>query len=91
MCCALTALVLFGPRLAAILWWLFRPAVWAATFNTLIWPILGIIFMPWTLLIYMIAFPIDNVWNWVFLILAVIVDLGSYGGGAYGNRDRFGR
>lgn len=90
MCCFLTALVLLGPRVAAIVWWLLRPAVWAATFSTIIWPILGIIFLPWTLLVYVIASPIDNIWNWLFLILAIIVDLGSYGGGFFGNRDRIG-
>jgi hypothetical protein len=30
-------------------------------------------------------------WEWIFLILAVIIDVGAYGGGGYGNRDRFGR
>jgi hypothetical protein len=27
-------------------------------------------------------------WDWVWMILAVLIDLGSYGGGGYGNRDR---
>ena len=94
MCCFLTALILLGPRVAAIVWWLIAPGVWYGTavsaFNTLIWPILGIIFVPWTTLVYVIVFPVAGFWNWFFLILAIIVDIGSFGGGFFGNRDRVG-
>ena len=90
MCCFLTALILLGPRVAALVWWLIWPVMWNAAFNTFIWPILGIIFLPWTTLVYVAVFPVAGFWNWLFLILAVIVDIGSYGGGAFGNRDRIG-
>jgi hypothetical protein len=59
-------------------------------FNTLIWPILGIIFLPWTTLMFVIIFPVAGFWNWLFLILAIVTDIGSYGGGFFGNRDRVG-
>ena len=27
-------------------------------------------------------------WEWLFLILAVVIDIGAYTGGGYGNKDR---
>jgi hypothetical protein len=91
MCCFLTTLVLLGPRIAALVWWLIWPAKWTIAFGgNWIWPVLGIIFLPWTLLMYVIVFPVVGFWNWLFLILAIIVDISSFGGGFFGNRDRIG-
>lgn len=91
MCCFLTVLILLGPRFAAVVWWLLRPGVWSLAFSSIIWPILGIIFLPWTTLMYVILFPwTGNFWEWLFMILAVVADIASYGGGGWGNRDRFG-
>jgi hypothetical protein len=39
---------------------------------------------------YVIIFPVAGFWDWLFLILAIIADVGSYGGGGFGNRDRLG-
>ena len=39
---------------------------------------------------YVIIFPVAGFWDWLFLILAIFADLGSYGGGGFGNRDRLG-
>jgi hypothetical protein len=90
MCCFLTTLFLLGPRIAALVWWLFWPARWNLAFSSIIWPILGIIFAPWTTLMYVIIFPLAGFWDWLFLILAIIADLASYGGGGYSNRERIG-
>jgi hypothetical protein len=91
MCCFFTILILLGPRVAAIIWWLFWPAYWKVAFGgNLIWPILGIIFAPWTLLMYVIIFPVIGFWNWLFLILAIIADVGFWAGGGFSNRDRIG-
>lgn len=95
MCCFLTVLVFIGPRAAAVIWWILEPRRWVgesalSTFDTAIWPILGIIFLPWTTLMYVIVSPggVEGIWNWLFLILAVIVDIGAYTGGGIGNRDK---
>ena len=97
MCCILTILIFLGPRVAGIVWWIFQPARWVgetnlSAFNSIIWPILGLIFLPWTTLMWVIV-AIGGVvwWEWIFIILAVIIDIGAYGGGGYGNRDRMGR
>lgn len=90
MCCFFTTLVLLGPRFAVLIWWLIRPVYYRLVFNTWIWPLLGIIFLPWTTLMYLIVGggPLSG-FDWVWLGLALLADLGSYGGGAYGNRERF--
>ena len=95
MCCFLTVLVLLGPRVAAIIWWLVSPVRWVvdaqfSAFSSIIWPILGIIFVPWTTLMYVIIFPVAGFWDWLFLILAIFTDIATHGGGFFGNRDRIG-
>ena len=89
MCCMLTTLVMAGPRLALIIWWLFSTSRFNDAFNAIIWPILGIIFAPWTTLMYVILYKggITGL-DWLWMGLAILVDLGSYVGGGFGNRDR---
>jgi hypothetical protein len=88
MCCIFAALVFFGPRLAFLVWWLIQPARINATFNTFIWPLLGLIFLPWTTLAYLLVYGANGIvsFDWVWLGLALIVDIASYGGGAYNRR-----
>jgi hypothetical protein len=91
MCCFFTSLVLLGPRAAILIWWLINPLRFSAAFSTFILPLLGIIFLPWTTLMYLIVWsPIVGItgFDWVWLGLAVLADIVSYTGGAYGNRDR---
>jgi hypothetical protein len=90
MCCLFTTLVLLGPRIGGVLWWIFQPIRWEVTFNnSFIWPILGLLFLPWTTIMYVsVGFNGVTGFDWFWLLLAFLVDLGSYGGGAYGNRDR---
>ncbi len=91
MCCLFTTLVLLGPRFVNIIWWLAQPLRWQATFSTWIWPALGIIFLPWTTLMYVLLAPAGIYGlTWLWIGLAVVVDIASYTGGAYGNRRRLG-
>jgi hypothetical protein len=91
MCCAFTTLVLLGPRAASLLWWLFQPLRWQTAFQTWIWPLLGAIFVPWLTLMYVIVAPGGIVGlDWLWLGLALVADIASYSGGAYGNRGRMG-
>ena len=89
MCCMLTALLMAGPRVAIIIWWLVNTSYINNAFNNLIWPILGIIFAPWTMLAYVIFYPsgITGL-DWLWIALGILADLSSYAGGGYGNRDR---
>ena len=92
MCCFFTLLVFLGPRIAGIFWWLFQPARWNLAFSSWIWPVLGLIFLPWTTLMYVILAPggIVGIFEWGFLILAIVFDIGSYAGGGFGHKDRIG-
>lgn len=91
MGCCLFALLLAGaPRLAFLLWWLFQPLRIQATFSTFWWPLLGLIFLPWTTIMYVLVYPGGVTWlDWVFLGLALLVDIASYGGGGVANRRRY--
>lgn len=91
MCCPLIILMLLGPRAAILVWWLVDQARWQSAFDTFLIPIVGFLLLPWTTLAYVLVFPggvegLDFIW----LILAVLVDLGGYGGG-YRNRDKVRR
>lgn len=63
---------------------LFLMTNWFAVFQTILWPILGFLFMPYTTLAYMVGMvynhhQITNGWL-VLLIVAIIMDLGGHGG-----------
>ena len=91
MCCLLTVLALLGPRTALALWWLVDQSWFNRIYDTFIWPFLGFLFLPFTTLMYtLVATPSVGVtgWNWIWVILAVVIDVGTYTGGGYGNRNR---
>lgn len=85
MCCFFSALIFFGPRLGFLVYWLINPVRVNLVFNTFIWPLLGLIFFPWTTLMYLLVFPITT-FDWIWLAIALLIDLASYGGGAYNRR-----
>jgi hypothetical protein len=88
MCCAFTTLVLLGPRFAGLLWWLVQPTRWLAAFNgSWLWPVLGLIFLPWVTLMYVIVAPGGIVgFDWVWLGLALFADIAFYTGGGFRRR-----
>jgi hypothetical protein len=89
MCCFFTVLVLLGPRFAILIWYLFQPLRFQATFDTWIVPLATAIFLPWTMLMYVLVFPGGITgFDWVWLGLALVADIASYAGGGYGNRNR---
>jgi hypothetical protein len=70
------------PRLALFIIWIARPALVAAAFNSFIWPFLGIIFLPFATLIYVILY-IPGVgltgWGWFWVVLAALFDIAHWG------------
>ena len=82
MCCIVAIGALIGPRVAIVAWWLLDPARWSLVFSSALLPILGFLLLPWTTLVYVLLAPggIDTL-GLIFLVIAVIVDLGAYGGG----------
>jgi hypothetical protein len=48
-----------------------------------LWPVLGIVFLPWTTIMYVIVAPGGIVsWDWLWLGLMLVADIASYSGGA---------
>ena len=90
MGCLLALLAALSPRLALALVWLLTNLVDRA-FTGFLLPLLGLIFLPLTTLLYVLAYrPVVGVtgWGWVVVFLGLLFDLGSYGGGAFGRRRR---
>ena len=94
MCCFLLVLVFLGPRIGGALWWLFQPMRWESAFRNFaggdlwwIWPILGIVFLPWTTIMYVLVAPggVES-WDWLWLGLMLVFDILWYTGGAARNR-----
>lgn len=91
MCCFFLALVLLGPRIVGALWWLFQPGIWQLAFNSWpiiwwLWPVAGLIFLPWMTLMFVLVSPGGVVgWDWLWVGLALLADIASYTGG-YGRK-----
>jgi hypothetical protein len=91
MCCLFTTLAFLGPRVALIIWWLVDMDFFARVFDTVFWPVVGIIFAPWTTLFYVIGWvgsPGIESWDYVWIAIGILLDITSYTGGAWKNRGR---
>jgi hypothetical protein len=86
MCCFFSVLFFFGPRLGFLVYWLIAPLRVMTVFNTFIWPLLGLIFLPWTTLMYVLIFPIVS-FDWVWLGLALFADIAGYAASAARRKD----
>lgn len=81
-CCLVALLVAGAPRIALVVWWLFDPARFGATFTTWLWPLLGFLILPWTTVAFVFVAPGGlTTLDWVILGVALLIDLGSHGGG----------
>jgi hypothetical protein len=93
MPCLLLILFLAFPRLAIVLLFFFSNYLERA-YHGLLLPILGIIFLPLTTLVYAWLMnthqPIAGI-NLLILLIAVIIDLGGLSGGEYHRRTRYYR
>ena len=81
MCCLFLAAFGLGPRIALLLWWLFGDRVDAA-FDSWLWPLLGLLVLPWTTLFYVLMWSVVGGVSgaeWLFVALGVVLDLASYG------------
>jgi len=82
MPCLIVALALVAPRIGIALLFLFTD-FFHGVFETKIWPVLGFVFMPVTMLWYsfVMRFLAGN-WGllaWVGLAIAILVDVGALG------------
>jgi hypothetical protein len=80
MCCTLLVASGLGPRIALALVWIFSDRVDLA-FGSAIWPLLGLLFLPWTTLFYVLVWSaVGGVTGaeWLLVALGVVLDLGTY-------------
>ena len=86
--CLLLILALFAPRLVFALMWIFGDRVDLA-FGSFVWPLLLLIFLPWTGIVYTLlwspAVGVDGA-EWLLVALAVFVDLAAWSARAAKNR-----
>lgn len=89
MCCLFTVLALLGPRAAILVWWLFDQARWEAAFDNFFWAFAGWVFAPWTTMVWaLVANGGVTGFDWVWLGIGILADLGSYGSGAWSRSHR---
>ena len=80
MCCTLLLAAGIGPRIALLFVWIFGDRVELA-FDSWVWPLLGLLFLPWTTLAYVFAWgPVEGVseWGWVLVALGIVLDIATY-------------
>lgn len=84
-CCLLFVILLF-PRVALVLMFFFSTYLQRAFQGGLLLPILGFIFLPLTTIVYAwevnSGMPTAGI-NLLWLLIAVLIDLGGLGGGAH--------
>ena len=89
MGCLYLLLALVSPRLLLVVLWIFTTYVQPIAFKFWLWPLLGLIFLPWTTLAFVWA---QNTHLGFFQIAAIVigllVDVGSNGGAERQRRRR---
>lgn len=85
MPCLVVLLALISPRLALFAVWLFSDIL-SRSYDSWIVPLIGFFVLPWTTLAYagMWSAGSNEVYGfeWFVVVLAFVVDLGSYAGGS---------
>jgi len=86
MPCLLPLLAVAFPRVAIVLLWLFSN-FFTGIYHNLIIPVIGFLLLPLTLIVYTYLAKTSGghltTTQFVFIFIAVVVDLGLVGGGAY--------
>ena len=84
MGCFIALLALFSPRLALVAIWLFSDLL-SDAFDSWFLPLLGFFLLPWTTLAYAVVWSTGtnevSGFEWFIVVLAFLVDLGSYANG----------
>lgn len=80
------------PRFADVILWIARPNLFLAPFDgNWLWPLLGILFLPFTTLMYVLMWtPAVGLtgWDWLWLVIAIMLDISHMAASGYTNRDR---
>ena len=88
--CLLAMFMGMFPRAGTIILWLARPNLFSAAFGgSWLWPLLGVVFLPFTTLMYVIMWSPTGLtgFEWFWLALAVLLDIGHWTHTGYTNRE----
>jgi len=91
--CLFALLAVLSPRLALLILWLFTPMVTVVFGDNWLWPLLGVLFLPFTTLMYvLVAAPLGptNFWGWLLVLFGLFIDLRSYFD-SYAHREQVSR
>jgi hypothetical protein len=87
--CFVALLALISPRLAIIIAAIFSDIL-SRAYDSFLIPLLGFFLLPWTTLVYAIAWDANphhlTVFEWLLVAVAFLLDLGSYGVGSRARR-----
>jgi hypothetical protein len=92
MGCLIALLALISPRLGLFLLWIFSDVL-SRAFDSWIVPLLGFLLLPWTTLAYAAFWDWGagrhvTGFEWFFIILAFVIDLGAYTHGRHSREAR---
>ena len=87
--CLFAILTVFSPRLAFLIVWMATDLVDKA-FSGFILPMLGLVFLPFTTLFYVLVYDPSglSVWGWLLVIMGFLLDLGAYSSSSYAKRNQ---
>jgi hypothetical protein len=79
--CLLAFGLAVAPRAVLVLAWLFSDRweiVWG---GDILWPLLGIIFVPYTTVMYMLTWSLTGIegWDWLWILLGLFLDIAHWG------------
>ena len=78
------------PRVFLLVGWVNDPTYWNAVFGSQIWLVGGFLVLPWTTFVY--GFVQRNglsLFNWLFILGALALDLGTWGFGVFAGRKEY--
>ena len=84
--CLLAMGAAVAPRLIFIIMWIVGDRI-SMAFDSWIWPLLGVIFLPYTTIMYVLVWSPTGVtgWDWLWVALGVLLDVMKWGQ-IYNNR-----
>jgi hypothetical protein len=89
--CFFALIGLLSPRLALFVMWLFTDRL-SAAFDSILAPLLGFFFLPWTTLMYALLWGSHHSvlgYEWFLVAFAFLLDLGSWAGSGWRGRGRY--
>ncbi len=86
--CLLILLLFGGPRIISVIWYVVDQARWTATFDGFLIPLLGFIFLPWTLVMYVLVGPVVDGGEWLLIGMGLLADALAWSSSAYKGRER---